>query len=80
MRSFASGGAGWHALLLFYSNAVFAFDCITSLLDLHSQEPWPKRNLAEGPEAATRVDAGAHQQLLNVVPNFFNNILTLWDY
>jgi hypothetical protein len=59
-----SGEAGWHALLLFYSNTLFAFDCITSLIEPHLQEPWPKRNLAEGPEAATLVDAGAHQQLL----------------
>ena len=61
MRSFASGEAGWHVLLLFYSNALFAFDCITTLLDLHQQEPcqseiWPK--------ARRRECAGAHQQLL----------------
>ena len=63
MRSFASGEADWHVLLLFYSNAVFAFDCITSLLDMHSQEPSPKRNLGEAPKAATPVVAGAHEQL-----------------
>jgi hypothetical protein len=64
MRSFASGEAGWHMLLLFYSNESFAFDGITSVLRLHLQEPWPKRNLGEGPEAAALVDAGAYQQLL----------------
>ncbi len=42
---------------------MFAFDGITSLTELHLQEPWPKRNLGEAPEAATPVDAGAHQQL-----------------
>ena len=65
MRSVASGEAGWHVLLLIYSNALFAFDGITSVLRLHLQEPWPKRNLGEAPEATTQVDAGAHQQLLN---------------
>ncbi len=44
--------AGWHVLLLFYSNTMFAFDCITSLLDLHLQDAMPKRNLGEAPEAA----------------------------
>ena len=67
MRSFAAGEAGWHVLLLFYRNDLFAFDGITSLLELHLQEPSPKRNLAEGPEATTLVDAGAHQQLFNEV-------------
>ncbi len=43
--------AGWHVLLLFYCNALFAFDGITSLSETHLQEPSPKRNLAEGPEA-----------------------------
>ncbi len=47
MRSFAAGVAGWHVLLLFYSNTLFAFDGITSLGELHLQEPLPKRNLAE---------------------------------
>ena len=56
--------AGWHVLLLFFSNALLAFDDITALLDLHPQEPSPKRNLVEGPEAATQVDAGAHQHLI----------------
>jgi hypothetical protein len=40
--------------LPFFNNALFAFDCITSLLNLHLQEPWPKRNLA-----------GVHQKLFN---------------
>ena len=53
MRSFAPGVAGWHVLLPFYSNASFAFDCITSLTRLHLQEPSPKRNLGEAPEAVT---------------------------
>ena len=51
MRSFASGVAGWHVLLLFYSNALFSDDGITLLIETHLQEPWPKRNLGEAPEA-----------------------------
>ena len=57
MRSFAAdAAAGWHVLLHFYSSTVFTLDGIISLLDLHSQEPPPKRN-----RAARR--AGAHQQM-----------------